>query len=200
MYEWHPGKLPTHMDPDQWRVLLCMFMQNSSSSAIAATTGQNIKQVFKAIAYTRNAMTTDVPAVFSDLVTGLELLRPAFDEQNVSPEFGIIHHKGYIWFDQVENLARPETEPVTGLKFSAFISKNGFEPVDVDGETLQELAAFWESQKHILTGRSGMRPEKFGLYLAESVWRHNHRKQSCTSQIEHLLRIIGAAWHSRNRK
>ncbi|NTU61308.1 MAG: hypothetical protein HGA95_03140 [Caldiserica bacterium] len=89
---------------------------------------------------------------------------------------------------------------MTGKRFSAFISKNTFELIEENQDTKNELGNFWLTQKRVLTGRSGLRTEKFGFYLAESIWRHNHRKQSCASQIEHLLRIIGQAWYVRNKK
>ena len=199
MYEWHPGKLPTHMEPEKWRDILKMFLQNLSSSAIALSSGQNIKQILKAIGYARSAMATDIPNAFLELAENMESLRFYDFGTDNHPIFGIVFHKDYIWFSKVDD-SKPATDQLTGVNFSAFVSKNTFELTEEDQEIRKVIEDFWASQKHILTGRSGLRSEKFGLYLAEAIWRHNHRKQSCTSQIEHLLYIIGQAWHVRNKK
>lgn len=199
MYEWHPGKLPTHMEPEKWRDILKMFLQNLSSSAIAEKSGHNIKQILKAVGYARSAMATDVPTAFSELTENMESLRFYDFGTDKQPIFGIIFHKDYIWFSKIDVL-RPATDQLTGVKFSAFVSKNTFELVEENQHAKNEIVDFWTTQKHILIGRSGLRSEKFGLYLAEAIWRHNHRKQSCTSQIEHLLYIIGRAWYVRNKK
>ena len=198
MYEWHPGKLPTHMEPDQWRTVLEMLLGRAPSSEIAIKTGQNIKQILKAVGYTRLAMATDIPVAFSELVADIQALHPDFSSQE-SGIFGLILHKDYIWFVSIGK-EKPVTESLTGLTFSAFVDRKTFEIVDAKQESYDQLTNYWTEAKRILTGRSGLRSEKFGLYLAESIWRHNHRKQSCTSQIEHLLRIIGTAWYQRNKK
>lgn len=173
-----------------------MFLQGLFSGEIANKTGQNTKQILKAIGYARSAMATDVPAAFSELAVNMESLRFYVSNTDKQTIFGIIFHKDYFWFSEVDD-SKPVAEPITGVKFSAFVSKNLFEQTE---DAKNEIVDFWAAQKHILTGRSGLRPEKFGLYLAEAIWRHNHRKQSCASQIEHLLYIIGQAWHVRNKK
>lgn len=199
MYEWHPGKLPTHMEPEKWRDILKMFLQNLSSSTIAEKSGQNIKQILKAVGYARSAMATDVPTAFSELAENMESLRFYDFGTDKQPIFGIIFHKDYIWFSKIDD-SKPAIDQLTGVKFSAFVSKNTFELTEETQHAKNEIVDFWTTQKHILIGRSGLRSEKFGLYLAEAIWRHNHRKQSCTSQIEHLLYIIGQAWYVRNKK
>ena len=176
-----------------------MFLQGFPSGAIAKKTGQNIKQIRKAIGYARSAMATDVPTVFSELVENIESLYLFFSDTGKLPIFGIVFHKGYIWISQI-NDSKQANDLLTGKRFSALISKNTFELIEENQDTKNELGNFWLTQKHVLTGRSGLRTDKFGFYLAESIWRHNHRKQSCTSQTEHLLRIIGQAWHVRNKK
>lgn len=199
MYEWHPGKLPTHMEPDQWRTVLEMFLEEFPSSAIAEKTGQNIKQILKAIGYARSAMATDIPTAFDELVADIGLLHCDFSDVTISGVYGIICHKGYLWFTPVGQ-TQSIKEPITGTNYAAYVGKKIFEIVQENEETANELNNYWSTQKRIISGRSGLRSEKFGLYLAESIWRYNHRKQSCTSQIEHLLRIIGAAWYQRNKK
>lgn len=199
LYEWHPGKLPTHMEPEQWRRLLAMFLQNKSSSAIAARTGQNIKQVLRAVGYIRTAMASEIPGAFNEIAPDISLIR--FDQvaTDEMPRFGILSYKNHLWFCQAKD-SKQTVEPVTGMNFSAFIDKNTFEVVDKDASIRNQLESFWDSQKEFLTGRSGHRSEKLGLYLAQAIWRHNHRKQGCASLVEHLLKLIGQAWNLRNKK
>lgn len=199
LYEWHPGKLPTHMEPEQWRVLLGMFLQNKTSSAIAQKTGQNIKQVFRAIGYARMAMASEIPAGFNDIAPNTGLLK--FDPLAISEAllFGLMVYKNHLWFCHAQNVNQT-IEPVTGMEFSAFLSKDSFEIVDKNLCTKKELEDFWSSQKNFLTRRSGHRSDKLGLYLAEAIWRHNHKKQSCAALVEHLLKLIGHSWNSRNQE
>jgi hypothetical protein len=187
------------MEPEQWRAVLEMFLQNNTSSKISVKTGQNIKQVFRAISYARMAMSSEIPLGFNEIAPNTRMLK--FDPLETTEIllFGLMVYKNHLWFSYLKNSSQV-IEPVTGIEFSAFLSKDTFEIVDKDSNIKKELENFWASQKEFLTGRSGHRSEKLGLYLAEAIWRHNHRKQSCASLVEHLLKLIGQAWNERNQK
>ncbi len=52
------------------------------------------------------------------------------------------------------------------------------------------LEGFWGYLKRRLTAKGGIRRERLPLYLAEYVWRYNHRDISIEQQVKQLMRLI----------
>ena len=53
-----------------------------------------------------------------------------------------------------------------------------------------QIEAFWAYLQRQLRAKGGIRPERRGLYLAEYVWRYNHRNLSPDEQLRALLKLI----------
>jgi transposase-like protein len=51
------------------------------------------------------------------------------------------------------------------------------------------MEGFWGYLKRNLAAKGGIRRERLPLYLAEYVWRFNHRNLSTDEQINKLLKI-----------
>jgi transposase-like protein len=49
---------------------------------------------------------------------------------------------------------------------------------------------FWGYLKRRLAAKGGIRRERLPLYLAECVWRYNHRKLSAQEQVRSLLNLL----------
>ncbi len=60
---------------------------------------------------------------------------------------------------------------------------------DGKGNHIDGLEGFWGYLKRML-GASGIRRERLPLYLAEYVWRYNHKRQEIREQIGYILRML----------
>ena len=58
---------------------------------------------------------------------------------------------------------------------------------DRHGTHINGLEGFWGYFKRILAAKGGIRRERLPLYLAEYVYRYNHRGQEITTQIACIL-------------
>ena len=52
------------------------------------------------------------------------------------------------------------------------------------------LEGFWGYLKRMLASKGGIRRERLYIYLAEYVWRHNHRRLKIGDQSEIVLSLI----------
>lgn len=52
------------------------------------------------------------------------------------------------------------------------------------------LEGFWGYLKRKLAAKGGIRRERMSLYLAEYVWRYNHRNMSINQRIQELMHLI----------
>ena len=65
------------------------------------------------------------------------------------------------------------------------------------GTHINGLEGFWGSVKRRLAAKGGIRRERLPLYIAEYVWRYNHRHWSTTQQVKalaHLLKQSPTRW------
>ena len=58
------------------------------------------------------------------------------------------------------------------------------------GSHVNGLEGFWGYLKRRLAAKGGIRRERLPLYLAEYVWRYNHRKLSAQEQVRSLLNLL----------
>ena len=61
---------------------------------------------------------------------------------------------------------------------------------DRKGNHVNGLEGFWGYLKRRLAAKGGIRRERLPLYLAEYVWRYNHRKLSAQEQVRGLLNLL----------
>ncbi|HSB79767.1 MAG TPA: hypothetical protein VLM91_13375 [Candidatus Methylomirabilis sp.] len=55
---------------------------------------------------------------------------------------------------------------------------------------INALEGFWGYLKVRLAAKGGIRRSQLPLYLAEYVWRYNHRRLSVEEQVKRLLRLL----------
>ncbi|MEK7873766.1 MAG: IS1595 family transposase, partial [Chloroflexota bacterium] len=67
-YDWRPGRLPVRLTARQWRQLLRYFLLGLSAARVAQETHLGREQVLRALLLVRQAMTRDIPPVFSGVV------------------------------------------------------------------------------------------------------------------------------------
>ena len=58
------------------------------------------------------------------------------------------------------------------------------------GVHINGLEGFWGYFKRRLAAKGGIRPERLPLYVAEYVWRYNHRRLSVDQQVTVLMNIL----------
>jgi len=58
------------------------------------------------------------------------------------------------------------------------------------GRHINGLEGFWGYLKRRLAAKGGIRRERLPLYLAEYVWRYNHRKLSLEQQVQQLMHLL----------
>ena len=61
---------------------------------------------------------------------------------------------------------------------------------DKHGSHINGLEGFWGYLKRKLASKGGIRKERLPLYLAEYVWRYNHRHLSIEQQVDKILKLL----------
>jgi transposase len=64
------------------------------------------------------------------------------------------------------------------------------EYVDAQGNYINGLEGFWGYLKRKLAAKGGIRRERLPLYLAEYIWRYNHRDMKIGDQIKLILSLF----------
>jgi len=131
-YEWHPGRLPLHLEASEWRGVVTTFLKGFSSSGIAHETGFERKRILRALLWIRKAMTLDVPKIFNDKVMvdesyleGQRKNKPfqqhdGSDKQSKvitkTPIFGILCKNGKVWAEVVDDVNAQALVPFISAK------------------------------------------------------------------------------------
>jgi transposase len=129
------------------------------------------------------------------------------------PVFGILCRKGYIWAEIVPNVEAKTLLPLirrrvkrgstvysdtwrgyTGIAAKGyvhrFVEHGQGEFSDKRGNHINGLEGFWGYLKRNLASKGGIRRERIPFYLAEYVWRFNHRNYSVDEQCRKLLNLL----------
>jgi transposase len=126
--------------------------------------------------------------------------------------FGILCRGGQVWAEVVPNVEAKTLLPLLRQRVRAgsvvcsdtFISYTGVAAggyihrlvdhsltfSDRQGSHVNGLERFWGYLKRRLAAKGGVRRERLPLYLAEYVWRYNHRKLSVREQVKSLLNLL----------
>ena len=130
-----------------------------------------------------------------------------------TPVFGILCREGKVWAEVVPNIQAETLLPLitkqvlagstvcsdtlvsyTGVAAKGYVHRlvdHHATYSDGKGTHINGLEGFWGYLKRSLASRGGIRREKLPLFLAEYVWRYNHRKQSIFMQISDLMKLLG---------
>jgi len=132
------------------------------------------------------------------------------------PVFGILCRDGQVWAEIVPDTKAETLMPIiegkvkygstvcsdmwtayTGVASKGFVHRlvdhGKREFSDNRGGHINGLEGFWGYLKRQLASKGGVRRSRLHLFLAEYVWKYNHRKQDIKSQISRLIRIISDA-------
>jgi transposase-like protein len=129
------------------------------------------------------------------------------------PVFGIYARKGTVWAELVDDVEAATLLPLIGKQvrkgstvcsdtFKSYtgVATQGYvhrmvehgkgEYRDKKGTHINGLEGFWGYLKRQLAAKGGIRREKLGEYLAEYVWKYNHRKIPVDQQGKRLVKLL----------
>jgi transposase len=130
-----------------------------------------------------------------------------------TPVFGILCRAGAVWAQVVPDLAaqtllpliRRQVQPgsvvcsdtlptYTGIAAKGYVHRlvqhDQGEHVSRHGTHINGLEGFWGYFKRRLAAKGGIRRERLPLYVADYVWRYNHRRLSIDDQVKRLLKLL----------
>jgi transposase-like protein len=128
------------------------------------------------------------------------------------PVFGILARKGRVWATIVPNIEAKDLIPIiekriekgtrinsdtwrayTGLATRGYVHRtveHRQQEYARGKNHINGLEGFFGYLKRQLASRGGIRKERLLLYLAEYVWRYNHRDLPIEKQIQRLLNLV----------
>ena len=135
-----------------------------------------------------------------------------------TPVLGILCRGGLVWAQVVPDVAAQTLLPLirrrvrpgsivcsdtwtsyTGIAAKGYVHRlvahGQGQYSDHRGGHINGLEGFWGYLKRRLAAKGGIRRERLPLYLAEYVWRYNHRRLSVEQHVQQLLYLLR---HRRN--
>jgi transposase len=129
------------------------------------------------------------------------------------PVFGILCRNGQVWAEVVDNVEAETLQPLISRKVSTGstvcsdtwkaytgIAARGYvhrlvnhgekQYSDGKGNHINGLEGFWGFLKRKLASKGGITTQKLPLYLAEYVWRYNHRNDSDRIKMKRILLLL----------
>ena len=127
------------------------------------------------------------------------------------PVFGIYARKGIVYAEIVDDVNAKTLQPLitkqvkqgstihsdtwrgyTGIATKGYVHRliDHQKEFANKGVHINGLEGFWGYLKRKLAAKGGIRRDRLGLYLAEYVWRYNHRKLSVNSQVDKLTKLL----------
>ena len=130
-----------------------------------------------------------------------------------TPVFGILCRNGKVWAEVVADVEARTLMPLvkqrvkrgsivysdtwksyTGVAAKGYVHRlvehGKGEYSDGKGNHINGLEGFWGYLKRKLAAKGGIRKERLPLYLAEYVWRYNHRNLTVKQQSDKILNML----------
>ncbi|MEN6442893.1 MAG: IS1595 family transposase [Methanoregula sp.] len=129
------------------------------------------------------------------------------------PVFGILCRNGQVWAEVVDDVEADTLQPLISRKVSTGstvcsdtwkaytgIAARGYvhrlvnhgerQYSDGKGNHINGLEGFWGFLKRKLASKGGITKQKLPLYLAEYIWRYNHRNDSDKIKMQRILLLL----------
>src|SRR4030043_268108 len=175
-YEWRANRLPLHLSRSDWKRLLRWFFLGQSSTRVAQEAhlgrGTAKQAAFGILCRNGQVWAEIVPNV--EASTLLPLLRKRVAAGAIVCSDTFRSYTGVAAKGYVHRLVRHEQQ----------------EYRDGQGSHINGLEGFWGYLKRMLAAKGGIREERLPLYLAEYVWRYNHRGLEIKDQIKCILALL----------
>jgi len=99
------------------------------------------------------------------------------------------------WVELGSTVCSDTWKSYTGVAANGYVHRmvkhNEGEYSDGKGNHINDLEGFWGYLKRRLSAKGGIRKERLPLYLAEYVWKYNHRNDSIDLQKKLNLQQLG---------
>ena len=99
------------------------------------------------------------------------------------------------WVELGSTVCSDTWKSYTGVAANGYVHRmvkhNEGEYSDGKGNHINDLEGFWGYLKRRLSAKGGIRKERLPLYLAEYVWKYNHRNDSIDLQKKLILQQLG---------
>lgn len=196
-FDWKPGRLPLRLSRTEWRALLSWFVRGVPSAEIANETGLERKRVLRALKAVREAIQRDNPVVDADSEADRD--RSAPHRRPREATIGLFVARDLVGAEVVSGLVHAKA----AVGYSALVERGRLHRLESAGAgrvPFGQIEAFWSYLQRHLRSKGGIRASSLPLYLAEFVWRYNHRKLTASEQAHDLLRLLGnvARWNERD--
>jgi len=132
---------------------------------------------------------------------------------STTPVFGILCRGGQVWAQVVPDVTARTLLPLlrrrvrrgavvcsdTWTRYTGVAAKGYVHRLvahgqgqfsDRRGSHINGLEGVWGYLKRRLAAKGGIRHERLPLYLAEYVWRYNHRRLSVDQRVQQLMRLL----------
>jgi transposase len=121
------------------------------------------------------------------------------------PVFGILCRNGTVWGEVVDDVEAGTLQPLISQKVSTGsivcsdtwkaytgIAARGYvhRLVNGKGNHINGLEGFWGYLKRKFASKGGIRKERLHLFLAEYVWRYNHRSDPEKIKMRRLIQLL----------
>jgi transposase-like protein len=130
-----------------------------------------------------------------------------------TPVFGILCRGGKVWAEVVQDVEAETLIPLikqrvkrgstvcsdtwksyTGIAAKGYVHRmvehGKGEYTNGKGNHINGLEGFWGYLKRRLAAKGGIRKERLPLYLAEYVWRYNHRSMTAEENTEKMFSLL----------
>jgi transposase len=130
-----------------------------------------------------------------------------------TPVFGILCRGGKVWAEVVQDVEAETLIPLikqrvkrgstvcsdtwksyTGVAAKGYVHRlvehGKGEYTNGKGNHINGLEGFWGYLKRRLAAKGGIRKERLPLYLAEYVWRYNHRSMTTKEKTDKMLSLL----------
>ncbi|MBI4051309.1 MAG: transposase [Elusimicrobia bacterium] len=203
-YDWRLGP-PLRLSRQQWEALLRGHVKGLTNQAVAQETGLHRQRVLRALTLVRTQMLRAVPVVLKDILN----METTFNGDSV---FGVLCRGGQVWAQVVTEEKLNEMLPMIyqrmkkGSIVCSDLSKTNGKDVgsgsvshllplengdSSDGDNpINGLKGFWSYLKKHRSQMRGSHRERLPLYLAEHVWRYNHRFLSMDQRVHRLMKLL----------
>jgi transposase-like protein/uncharacterized Zn finger protein (UPF0148 family) len=193
-YLFKPRDNPFNIPNEKLKGIISEFILEHPLQSISLKVQISKYKLIKIFAILRKLMTLDLP----EEIKGIVKLEPNFENEiKGRPIIGIFSYKDWV-FAKVLTEIKPKdiknfienakNEPIEDWQknFGLVYNKNLYRLIYQE----DTLSYFWEYLKNKLSSKSGIRKEKFPLYLGEYVWRFNHRKESLKEKEEKVFNLL----------
>jgi transposase len=212
-HDWRPERMPLRLSTTQWRAVLRWFVRGLSSAHIARETRFDRKRVLRALLVVRREMSELAPPELAQMHEhdDEERLDPGKTTDPPSqarlPVLGIYASHGRFWGEVVseseaariaralrergtDRLELPDIGPYTAIVYRRRLYRVPESPESGSSMPFGQVEAFWSYLQRQLRSKGGIRRSRLNLYLAEYVWRYNHRRLSPAAQVRELMELV----------